>query len=139
MSRLLTSTEQISFLSRHPVIATRVAATKAVLAAGFYDDLDQPSWWNDEAWAFGFDPSVFLIPSYGIQVQDSTLGEVLIDPAPNGNIYFNTELDSRQGTRNLPYYQSPNPPGYVPPALTDLAWILGLAIGGAILLRGKLL
>lgn len=100
--RLLTNWEITDFLARHPIVAAQVAATKAAMLVIGYDYLNSPPAWYE------FDINLGLITPSGISVDDEKYGVVVIQPAPNGNIYFNGWTTVRPTVINLPPYQSPN-------------------------------
>lgn len=125
MQRLLTRTEQASFLAWHPVVAAMVAETKTAIILGQYDW----NYYDNYNWELRF-PGI--IEPIGMQVQDGSYGLVTIQPARNGEIYFSGWSDHDLGT-NKPYYESPpNPKG----PLDDLADLLKAAavVGGVALL-----
>jgi hypothetical protein len=144
--RFLTATELASFSIRHPLIATRVAATKAAIVAGYYDFINEPSWWNNEAYALGFDPSVILLPTYGETVQDDVYGPVVIQPAPNGQIYFNADPppEFNPMNTNAPYPGSNEPVEWQGPALPTIPEInfglgtIAVIVIGLVILTRKL-
>jgi hypothetical protein len=104
--RLLTTGEIADFLSRHPWLALKVAATKTAMTVIGYDYLASPPAWYE------IDVNVGLITPSGISVDDDTYGVVVIQPAPNGTIYFNGWTTVRPTVINQPPYESPNvPPG----------------------------
>jgi hypothetical protein len=125
--RLLTFGEQAQFLSRHPIVAARVAETKAFLLAGRYDQiLDPPAWYE-------IDVNIGLIPPVGIEVDDSVFQRVIVYPAPNGEIYFNAFVpEGIDTTINEPQY--PGDPGAPeghppePPFNLDFSWFKALAV-----------
>lgn len=131
--RYLTSVEIAAFLGRHPFVAQRVAATKALLLAGLLEDVNEPGAWDNMAAYYGFDPVIGYVPTQGEAVQDQVWGTVLIDPAPNGTIYFNvddagTGRMPNPGTINQPTYEPPPDPNQ--PTLYDYAWIVGVVVVG---------
>jgi hypothetical protein len=102
--RLLTGGEIADFLSRHPWLALKVAATKTAMSVIGYDYLASPPAWYE------IDVNVGLISPSGISVDDEKYGVVVIQPAPNGTIYFNGWTTVRPSVINAPTYQSPNVP-----------------------------
>lgn len=104
--RLLTNWEIANLLSRHPIIAEYVAATKAALLTVGYDYL------NDAG-------IIGVIPQSGYSLDDDNYGTVVIQPAPNGEIYFSGWTTVRPNIVNLPPYTSPRDPN----APSDCDWL----------------
>lgn len=129
--RLLTSSEIFEFLSRHPLIDLKVEATKLAMALIGYDQLNTPPAWYE------FDLDIGLIGPSGIAVDDEKYGTVVIQPAPNGNIYFSGWTTVRPNIINLPPYESPPNPNPEPPC--DWLCTLDKYKNAALLIVGSLL
>ena len=134
--RLLTTTEIVNLLARHPIIAAKVTATKLLLASGRYEMIyTAPS-----GIEIDIDLSnIGVIPANGLAFEDANYGLVVIQPAPNGKIYFNGFVTSIGGaaTINLPKYESPTtPPGTEPCdwlCKLDKATSMGLLVVGVLI------
>lgn len=131
LGRYLTGLELTGFLFRHPLIATRISATKVVIAAGMYANINNASWWNDFAWFYGFDPKVGLIPTYGLTVNDSTLGRVTVFPSEHDVLLTTDNPVYNPGNTNNPYPGDIDPSEWQGPSLPQIGFGLGaLAILG---------
>ena len=95
-------------MARHPMVAARVAATKAFLLTGTFDQLAAE--WGETTIVLG------LLPPQGIALQDAKYDLVVIFPAPNQKIYFNGFVERTTAPIvNEEQYVSPNtPPGEQP-------------------------
>lgn len=135
LGRYLTATELVAFMFRHPATAYRIAATKAVIHAGMYNHLNNESWWNDMAYAYGFDPKIGLIPTYGLTVDDSQLGRVTIFPAINDVLLTVNNPPYSPGNTNNPYPGSDEEIDWQGPTIPQV----GLGLGALALLGVGLL
>lgn len=128
--RYLTGLEIADLMARHPIVAARVAATKAFLLTGTFDQL-APTWGEISI-------DVGLLPQQGIAFQDSKYGMVVIFPAPNGKIYFNGFVkNTTVEVINSPEYSSPN----TDPNSPECDWLckLGKGVDTATFIVGALL
>jgi len=129
--RLLSYSEIAGLLARHPIVAARVAETKATMLAGLYDFnyYDLGPW----VWRLKF-PGI--IEPIGMEVEDSTYGRVLIQPAPDGEIYFSGWIGVDLGTDTPTEGEG----AYVPPEPPCGDWLscLGQDIGNAVIIGGVL-
>ncbi len=93
--RLLTNTETAGFLLRHPLVAEYIGKTKLAIVSGVYD-------WTQSLpdWFFG------MIPPWGMQVEDSTYGNVVVYFGPDGTLYLSAYTDVIAGIDD---------PRYIPP------------------------
>lgn len=123
MQRLLTRTEQASFMARHPVVATMVAETKTAIVLGQYDW----NYYDNYNWELKF-PGI--IEPIGIQVQDNSYGLVTIQPARDGEIYFSGWSDHDLGTGKGHYESPPDPRG----PLDDLSQLLTMGVAALTLI-----
>jgi hypothetical protein len=134
----LTTTQVAQFLARHPIIATQVAETEAVMKFGLYDyDYNPALQWKLPG----------VIPPWGTQVQDSVFGIVTVFPARSGDWYY-TGSSPELHTDNPPYVspKGPCPDGYVdvaglcipkPPSLNSIAmYALVGFVAYAVITRG---
>jgi hypothetical protein len=97
--RTLTDDEVNQFFWRHPIVATQVAETKSMQAAGLYDYDYNPA----AEWLF---PGV--IPPWGLQVQDDQFQTVTVFPARDGTWRYSGYTPD---IANQPPYESPAPEG----------------------------
>jgi hypothetical protein len=117
--RELTPLEQSTFLARHPLVATWVSETQVLLTTGTYD------WFT-----VNYPPGV--IPSWGMQVDDSTFGKVTIFPAADGRIRFSGWQTITGDINNPP----PIPEPFEGGVLDDLAATLGNSVNVILVLGG---
>lgn len=99
--RFLTNYEIADFMARHPVVAAQVIATKSAMVLIGYDQLATPPEWYE------VDVNIGLIGPSGISVPDSKYGNVVIQPAPNGEMYFSGWTTVRPNVIDAPAYESP--------------------------------
>jgi len=126
--QLLNDSQIADFLSRHPTTALQVAATETAIATVGYDQINSPPSWYE------FDVNLGLIPTWGVSVNDSVYGNVIIFPGADGTMYYNGFVPAGIDTTvNNPAFVSPNatPPGTelppCDPTTNDLSgWLCSL-------------
>jgi hypothetical protein len=93
--RLLTATESAGFMLRHPITAEQIAKTKLAIETGVYD-------WTQTlpSWFFA------MIPPWGMQVADSTYGNVTVYFGTDGTLYLSGWTADNADI---------NKPAYIPP------------------------
>ena len=77
------------------------------------------------AWAYGFDPKIGLIPTYGLTVDDSVLGRVTIFPTPTDVLLTTNNPAYNPGNTNYPYPGSGDPGEWQGPTVPQIGFGLG--------------
>jgi hypothetical protein len=110
-----------AFLLRHPLTAATVAATKAAMLVLTPDQIQTPPAW------YQIDVPLGLVPPWGISVQDSQLGNVLVDWDKNLNWHYTAFSPVSSSVIDEGQYYSPTGDGT--DFLTSLSQTLGSAVG----------
>lgn len=125
----LTTSDQLAFLARHPVIALRVSMFQQIADSVGYDQAPNPpggyDFTNYDILDYWLRQLPGWIPSWGLDVPDSIYPHVIIFPDAVGNLRY-TGVDSAPGDINLPY---PVPLPDKSPLDQVKDWAVNFAIG----------
>jgi hypothetical protein len=126
--RTLTSWEAARFLARHPVTASRVAATEYAMLLGMYDPgnyYDRLAMWPDLLIKF---PGI--IEPQGIQVEDSEFRLVTVFPGADKRIHYSGFSPALGDIDKPAYVPPPHDEGFFDDliAFAKTAGVIGIVI-----------
>jgi hypothetical protein len=123
----LTATEQAGLLARNPILAARVVEFINVVNTIGYNQAPEPSAGTDFSAAgildYWLQKLPGWIPTWGLLVNDSYFGPVVVFPDASGTLHF-TATSAPTGDINKPPYESPDQ--------SPLAQIIGWVMIGVV-------